>query len=114
VIAKDGVIHRCNRGFEIMLGFLPGEAVGQTVKFGYLSEEAWKSFAKRTTPDILAGKVVTDEVEFRRRDGEHRWMLYQGKAIDPNDISQGTIWFGQDITERKRSETALREANERL
>jgi diguanylate cyclase (GGDEF)-like protein/PAS domain S-box-containing protein len=114
VIAKEGLIHRCNRGFEKMLGFLPGEAIGRPVEVGYLSADDWKSFAKRIAPDILAGKVVTGEGEYRRTDGEHRWMLYQGKAIDPGDMAQGTIWFGQDITERKHSETQLIEAKQRL
>lgn len=113
-IANDGVIQRCNRGFEEMLGLQPGTGVGMSLRSGYVSEEAYKNFVKQSAPDISAGKVVSGESEYLRSDGDHRWMIYQGKALDANDLSQGTIWFGHDITERKRSETALLEANVRL
>jgi diguanylate cyclase (GGDEF)-like protein/PAS domain S-box-containing protein len=114
IIANQGVVQRCNRGFEEMLGLRPGDGAGKPLGFGLLSQDAWKSFVKQTAPQVQAGKVASGETEYVRSDGERRWMLYQGKAINPNDFSQGTIWFGQDITERKHDENALLEAKERL
>gem|GEM_PF-6231970 len=36
-------------------------------------------------------------------------MRYIGKAVEPNDLSRGTIWILEDITDRKRDEEALRD-----
>ncbi|MGH8028756.1 MAG: two-component regulator propeller domain-containing protein, partial [Arenimonas sp.] len=113
-IARGSTVHRCNRGFEQMLGLPPGAGVGRHIGMGFLSRESYSDFVRRTAPEILAGRVASGESEFESSDGSRHWMLYQGKALDVNDIDQGTIWFGHDITERKLNETALREANERL
>jgi len=113
-VVKDGVIHRCSRGFEEMFDYGPGEAVGLPVHRFYRSPEAYAAFAADTTPGIMAGKVTKGEWEYRRKDGTMGWLLYHGKAIDPTDLAQGTIWLGQDITARKQSETALIETKEQL
>ncbi len=39
------------------------------------------------------------------------WLVYQGRALAPPDLAQGSIWLSQDITEIKEQESALRESN---
>ena len=114
VIIKDGVIERCNRGFEEMIGVGPGEAIGLPEHTGFMSRETFDNFSRHTRPDILAGKIVSGEGEYQRKDGSTGWVLYHGKAIDPSDLQKGSIWLGHDITERRHNETAMREANRQL
>jgi len=58
--------------------------------------------------------VVSGEFEYRRKNGSTGWLVYQGRALAPGDLDQGTIWLCQDISANKGTEAALREANERL
>ncbi len=70
----------------------------------------------RTFGEHLAGKGVRCSVEVRiiREDGETRWVQLSGKALrDPSGAV--THWSGavRDITERKRTEEALRDSESR-
>ncbi len=53
------------------------------------------------------------EMQQRAQDGEYHWILWQGiPRFLPNREFLGMLGFGFDITERKRSEEALKENEE--
>lgn len=111
---KNRVIHRCNRGMEEMLGYGAGELVGQPTQIYHPSVESWEAMGRQVHPPIHAGEVSEGEWQIMRKDGALIWISFRGRALDPADESQGTIWVAHDITERKRSETALLEAKANL
>ncbi|MBF0239326.1 MAG: PAS domain S-box protein [SAR324 cluster bacterium] len=82
----------------------------QTTRKLYPSQEAYEQFGKEAYPILSAGQVYESDQPLLRRDGTTIWVHYNGKAIDPDDMSQGTIWALEDITERKRNEEALKQA----
>jgi diguanylate cyclase (GGDEF)-like protein/PAS domain S-box-containing protein len=104
---KNRVIRRCNRGMEEMLGYGPGELVGQSTRIYHPSDESWEALGRQIYPAVNAGTVSEGEWQIMRRDGELIWIAYRGRAIDPGDESKGTIWVAQDISERKRTEAEL-------
>jgi PAS domain S-box-containing protein len=53
------------------------------------------------------------EFRFRRADGEWRWMRSEATARLENDVFVGFVGASVDITERRRAEEALREADQR-
>ncbi len=58
---------------------------------------------------------VTNENENMRINGERVWIAWTNKPIfDPNDNISEILCVGNDITDRKRAEEALRESEERL
>jgi PAS domain S-box-containing protein len=63
---------------------------------------------------LASGKAGEAEARLRRFDGEYRWFLFRASPLC--DESGNIVkWFGinTDITERKRTEEALRQSEER-
>lgn len=114
MFVRDRVVVRCNRGLEIILGYGPGELSGCSTRRFFASDEAWAAFGEQVLPQLAGGAIARGDVEYVRKDGRRIWVSYNGKAIDANDIAEGIIWVGQDITERKRAELLLREGKQQV
>ncbi|MGC4081548.1 MAG: ATP-binding protein [Vicinamibacterales bacterium] len=62
---------------------------------------------------LQARAAFRAEFRFLRADGEWRWMRSEATPRIENDIFVGYVGASIDITERKRAEEALREADQR-
>ncbi|MES2316350.1 MAG: CHASE domain-containing protein [Pseudomonadota bacterium] len=106
----DGVIVRCNRGMEEMMGYPAGTLAGQRT-----------SVLTRATPGA-EGLFTVDpstrrwqgELELVRQDGTAIWCLINGKALKTGELAQGGVWVIQDISDRKHTEAALVDAKDGL
>lgn len=107
---RDRTIQRCNRRFEEMLGFDPGELDGQSVRVNYFSDEAYRRVGHLAYPILDRGETFADEVLLRRKDNEPIWARITGKAIDPHRRDLGSIWNFEDITARRQAEEAARQS----
>lgn len=114
VVVREGCIERCSRGFLTMYGYAEHEVAGMPVEAFSVTREESQALARQTQPDLAAGKVVSGEFRYLRKDGSIGWLLYQGRALQPPDLAQGTIWLCQDISEIKRQEAALRDSKTRV
>ncbi len=107
---RDGKILWVNPAWSAMTGFSAAEAVGKTpriLKSGKHDARFYEQFWR----NALSGKVIQGEVVNRRRDG----TLYdEQETITPMLDAQGRVThfvaIKIDITERKRVEMQLREA----
>ena len=70
----------------------------------YPSQEAYEQLDKEAYPIIAQGHEFITLQELVRGDGSHMWARYNGRAVDPSDLSKGSIWILEDITERKQAE----------
>ncbi len=106
----DGVIVRCNRGMEEIMGYAPGELVGNRtdVLLG-ATPGAADAFAASAT-----SRRWQSELELVRKDGSAIWCLVNGKAVDAGPLSRGGVWVVQDISDRKSTEAALLDARDGL
>jgi diguanylate cyclase (GGDEF)-like protein/PAS domain S-box-containing protein len=98
VFVKDRRIVRCNRRYEEMYGYAPGELEGRPTAVLYtdISEHAKAGAVYET----LARGETSRRVELRRRkDGATFRIRAEGRAIDPRDPSQGSVWIVEDVTE---------------
>ena len=107
VFIKDRRIVRCNRRYEEMYGYGPGELEGKPTAALYtdISEHAKAGAVYET----LARGETSRRVELRRRkDGTTFWSRADGRAVDPLDPHRGSVWIVEDVTERRRAEEDLR------
>jgi|GEM_PF-6587163 len=109
-MANDRVIVRCNRRMADMLGYTPDELIGQSTRIYFPSDDAWRRFGEQSHGPIVTGQGYVGDTEVVRKDGSRIWCSAHGKAIDPADLSKGTIWVGIDVTDRKHAEAALERA----
>ena len=90
------------------------EIIGQSVRMFYPSQEAFDQLGQEAYPVLSAGGVFESLQELVRKDGRHIWVCYDGRAIDPQDLSKGTLWIINDVTRKKEAEDALRESEGRF
>lgn len=113
VVRADGrrTIRHPNRAFASMLGYTADELDGSDARSLYPGNGA-EMIAAVYRESLSKGESHRGEYRLRRKDGEliDVWMV--GTAIDPDDLSKGTIWMVDDISARKKAEYALAEAKE--
>jgi len=109
-LLRDRRILRCNRRYEEILGYGPGELAGQSVSLFYPSEELDRRLGTEPYEVMARGEVYSTETTLRRRQGELFWARATGTAVDPADPHRGSIWNLEDITQRKHTEQALERA----
>jgi len=81
----------------------------------YFTPESWIGLAAAVEKGLSEGVEYECDAEVVRPDGFHRWIIARGKAShDDGGNIIGLYGTVQDITERKRTEQALRESEKRL
>jgi two-component system sensor histidine kinase/response regulator len=109
-LLRNRTIVRCNRRYEEILGYGPGELLGQSTRQLFFSDEAFEQLGKEANQAIERGEIFTTETTYRRRNGEPFWARATGTSLDPADPRRGSIWNLEDVTQRKQTEQALERA----
>lgn len=114
VSVYDRVIMRCNRRFEELFGYGPGELNNQNTRILYPSDDDYERIGVIGYEYLLTHNYYSDERMMRRKNGETFWCAVVLKSLDPAEPQLGAIAIFQDISERKASEAALLRAHEQL
>lgn len=107
VFLRDRHVTRCNRAFEELFGYAPGELDGSSSRQWYLSDEDWIQGGERCYEPFAQGRAFHGEIVLCRKDGSPLHCEVRSKAIDPGNLALGSIWITMDITARKEAEAAL-------
>ena len=114
-LVRNGRIERCNQRLEAIFGYAKGEVAGLTLlEFMKLSEAEREETTTRALAQLAAGETYRRERLLTRKDGSTFWCRFSGHAMDPGDLSRGTVWILEDASEEHAASDALRTANERL
>lgn len=108
------VIMRCNRRFEELFGYGPGELNNQSMRILYPSDDDFERIGRIGYEYLSTHNSYSDERVMKRKNGEAFWCAAALKSLDPTDPQRGAIAIFQDISKRKASEDALLRAHEQL
>ena len=107
---RDRKFERVSRRCTELLGYEEGELDGMPGATIYPDEATYAKVGELARDLLPAGKTLDHELPLRRKDGSTVWCRLIGRAVDPADASQGTIWIIDDFSDRKQRETLVNEA----
>jgi PAS domain S-box-containing protein len=108
-VGTDGLIRRCNKHAEDLLGYAVEELVGQPVLSLYADTPEGKNLAVEAFERFLAGEIVLDqELQMQRADGRLVWVSLTVNVVrDAQGRVAESRSMAVDITERKRAEAEI-------
>ena len=114
-VVRNNAIDWHNQAMSGILGYEPEEIHGKPVDFLYSSQIEWKKATQTISEALKKGIRASVETKWRRKDGSvfDCLLRYAPIEIDRSD-DKIAIALAENITERKRSEKALRDAHEQL
>ena len=112
--ASDGVIVQVNAQFEQMFGYEPGEMVGRHVSIlNAPTDEDPLETAREIVAAVRKEGKWQGEILNLKKDGTQFWCFASVSIFAHPTMGELWVSVHQDITERKRAETALLMAEER-
>ena len=115
VRSMDGRLLYVNSAFCEIVGYTEQQLVGQKIPFSFWTLEAYETLAMVTPVKGTINPVSGFETMYQHSSGRRVPVLvYESALLDENGIQTG--WMGSilDISERKRTEQALRLHEEKL
>jgi PAS domain S-box-containing protein len=112
-ISAEGVFQYVSPSHKSVLGYAPEEMAGKSFYDFVYPEDVDKA---RTALEMAleTGSGGTLEVRCRHADGHPVWLEASGNLLFGEDDSvSGAVFSSRDVTERKRTEEALRESETR-
>ena len=108
VFARNRVIELANRQLESILGYAPGELLGQSSRVFYVSDEQYDTVGTLAYGDeSLRRGLFETELQMKRKDGSLFWARMRGSVFDKTSPQKGSIWVFEDITEHRRAEQEI-------
>ncbi|SIR65642.1 PAS domain S-box-containing protein, partial [Aromatoleum tolulyticum] len=111
---RNRTIKRCNRRYEELFGYEPGELDNRSVRVHYPSDDSFSTIGEKYGHFFERDHTYKDERPFVRKDGSLIWCIVTGTLLDAADPKLGSIWVVQDISEHKRIEEELKADVEKL
>jgi|GEM_PF-4537443 len=108
LLNAERVILEANRAFLDIFGVEADTLIGHHSRVVYGSEEQYEDLGRRAYPMVMAGGTFSDDMLMLRPDGKGVWTRLTGRLIDPEHPELGSIWAGEDISERIKSEETQR------
>jgi PAS domain S-box-containing protein len=109
--ALVGIVHlrhrrviSCNRRLEEIFGYDPGELIGQSSRVFYDSDQTFENIGLEAYQAVAEGRNFSTEMMLKHKDGSLFHGALNGRAIDPAQPQEGSIWIYADISERHRAE----------
>ena len=101
VLIRAGHIQRCNQALETLLGYGPGELLGQSAAALH-ADAVQDAPAERDAADpVLAEQTQVLDLQARRKDATLVWVRLSVRAIDASHPELGQVAIVEDITQER-------------
>jgi PAS domain S-box-containing protein len=107
-IMKDRTYKSANEYWCDQFGYPEASLLGKTTRMLYENDAEFDRVGRELLGDLDRKGVSSVETRLRRSDGSFRDVILTAAPIHQEDPSTGTVVIVHDITERKRTEEALR------
>ena len=107
-LSANGRLKWANRAMLGIFGVLDAEPPSTMEPF-YTSRQQYLQVGMEVNACVSAGRDFRSEQLMQRLDGSTFWAMLSGKAVNPGQSQQGTVWAVMDISERKALEKALQQ-----
>jgi len=107
VMLRHRRIVTCNRRFEEIFGYPAGGMIGRSTRILYPNDEIFTSLGEQSYDTLGRGLSFSATSTLMRADGGVFWGEVTGRALDPAQPQDGSIWIYSDISERKQAEEQI-------
>jgi diguanylate cyclase (GGDEF)-like protein/PAS domain S-box-containing protein len=111
---ERGIVVRCNRRLEQMLGYEEGGLEGKSTRAWFGSDDRWQSARDQVYSRLQAGAILDADARLVRKDGNRLWCRILARALDPQSPEQSAIFTLADVDQRVAAEHALKDSEEML
>src|SRR6185503_2958451 len=110
IFVRERRIVRCNRRFEEIFGYGPGELIDQPTRFMFRSDAEYEAGGDAVYEAVWRGETQELRRRHVRKDGSLIWRSISGRALQAGDPSQGSVWLFEDITRQHEAEEKIERA----
>ncbi|KYK20731.1 hypothetical protein AYK24_09740 [Thermoplasmatales archaeon SG8-52-4] len=113
---NHGKVIDINNRVEELVGYKKEEIIGKNfVSLGVIKLKEIPKMIKLFKDSILNGKTVNlIDIELKHKNGNNILVEVSTRAIKENNKIKGTVIICRDISERKKAEDKIKEANKKL
>jgi len=112
-IMKDRVFQSVNEYWLKMVAYPEESILGNNTRMLYENEEEYNRVGQELYSHLQEGRLVSVETRLRCRNGTFCEVILTGALIRNDDPSAGAVVIVYDITERKKTERALYESEQK-
>ncbi len=112
-VVAQRVLIAGNKRLCEMTGYDWSELSNQSARILYPTQEEFEFVGQEKYRQIAITGTGTVETRWQKKDGTIIHVLLSSSPIDPADLVRGVTFTALDITERKQTEDALRESEEK-
>ncbi len=113
VYLKQRRVVSYNRRIMELFGCDGDDLVGESTEKVFASREDFLAFGSHAYTALEKDGVFKEDLLLRRKDGSQFWAALIGRAVDPAQPPEGSVWVCVDISERKETELHLQESEQR-
>jgi PAS domain S-box-containing protein len=114
VVGRDSKIKEVNKAMCELMGYRKEELIGSNINIIVSDDE--KNFADEGFQRLVEEpNIINQEIDYQTKKGKRIPMLFSSATLKNKDgVIEGFVCIARDITERRRSEEALRQSEKEL